>query len=159
MELMLSLPANLQTPRMVRGTLDALKRLLPAGSAQDVRLLTSELVTNAVKHGGLQPTDQVEVRATASPERVRIEVVGGTRPFGAPEHRPNPEELGGWGLLLVSGISDLWGTRRTARGTAVWFEVGAGRTLAPAVERPIRGGSRGWIAVDGRRHGRHAERR
>jgi anti-sigma regulatory factor (Ser/Thr protein kinase) len=150
MELVLTLPADLQAARVVRGTLDALRPLLPAGSAQDVRLLTSELVTNAVKHSGLVPGDHLEVRATASSDRVRVEVVGGERPFAAEPQPPPHTDPGGWGLLLVSGISDLWGTRRTAKGTAVWFEVGGQRSTATGL-RPIEGGSgSGWTAMRGR---------
>src|SRR3989442_15077040 len=41
---------------------------------QPVRLLVSELVTNAVKHAGTGPNRTVQVRLECSSERVHVEV-------------------------------------------------------------------------------------
>ncbi|MFD9220765.1 ATP-binding protein [Streptomyces sp. NPDC060064] len=96
----------------------------PVGMAQSLRLLASELVTNAVAHGDGQvglalfvtpATDvspcavlRMEV-ADASAEPARQ---GGLR--GDDEH--------GRGLLLVDALSDQWGQDLFAEGKRVWCE-------------------------------------
>ena len=87
-------------------------------SLEDVRLIVSELVTNAVKHG---PEGRVKVRLRRDGNTIRGEVEDeGTSPFGLRRKaRLGPD--GGLGLRLVDSLSDRWGVEA---GTArVWFEL------------------------------------
>jgi two-component sensor histidine kinase len=89
---------------------------------QPVSLLVSELVTNAVKHGGVGPDRIVSVKLDSSDERVRVEVIDEGPGF---EPRPGPridpiEE--GFGLALVEQLSDRWGVAVDDE-TRVWFEI------------------------------------
>src|SRR5215210_3754033 len=51
-----------------------LSRWLPVTALEDVRLLVTELITNALRHGALRPGDKVSVRAQVEGATVRIEV-------------------------------------------------------------------------------------
>ena len=85
---------------------------------EDLRLIVSELVTNAVKHG---PDGRVTVRLRREGNTVRGEVEDeGTSPF-ALRRRLRTESVGGLGLGLVEMLSDRWGVEA---GTArAWFEI------------------------------------
>jgi anti-sigma regulatory factor (Ser/Thr protein kinase) len=96
---------------------------LPAAARADVLLLLPELVTNAVRHGGVAPGESVRVVVWQWPRRVRVEVIDpGTR-FTQVRPGPRGDESGGWGLFLVDRIADTWGVARAAAGTCVWFEI------------------------------------
>src|SRR5207244_9706501 len=94
----------------------------------DVELLVTELVTNAVRHSGLEPSDEVTIRLTAAPGYVRGEVSDGGRPL--PEIALPVETPGtggsGLGLLLVDRIATRWGVDHGAPGARVWFELAEG---------------------------------
>jgi anti-sigma regulatory factor (Ser/Thr protein kinase) len=96
---------------------------LPAPVRDDLLLLLTELVTNAVVHAGVGPERSLETEIREWPGRVRVEVTDpstGTASFGA---RSDGDSKGGWGLFLVGQIADRWGVRRTPTGTCVWFEL------------------------------------
>jgi anti-sigma regulatory factor (Ser/Thr protein kinase) len=96
---------------------------LPAAVKDDVLLLVSELVTNAVLHAGAGPERPLEVQVLRGPRWVIVTVSDGGPGF---TWRPTPErgnESGGWGLFLVDQIADCWGVECTASGARVWFEI------------------------------------
>ena len=118
------LPAVAEAARAARSALDVLNEKVPAPAMDDIRLAISEVVTNAVVHGGEDP---VEVRVSAADDFVNVVVEDPGRGFG-PELVPRPEELqeSGWGLYIVDSLSDRWGVT-VADGTQVWFEIALGR--------------------------------
>ena len=81
---------------------------------QRARLLVSELVSNALRHGA----GRIALELTPMPSLLRVSVrdEGGV----VPQARV-PDESGGHGLRLVEDFADRWG--RGARGGLVWFEV------------------------------------
>ena len=88
-----------------------------------VVLLTSELVTNAIIHGGPhEPEATVGVAVEVSRHRVRVEVAdaGAGRPRLGDS---SPDEPGGRGLVLVEALASRWGCDCAAVGKCVWFEV------------------------------------
>ena len=88
---------------------------------EDVRLLVTELITNALRHGALKSGDHVSVRASVYGGVVRIEVTDpGTAGEVAPRE-PGPRG-GGYGLYLVEQLAKRWGVDR-AHGTTVWCEL------------------------------------
>ena len=96
---------------------------VPASAREDILLLVSELVTNAVRHAGVGPERSVRVKLRRWPRRVRVEVA---HPGSGFHHKPMPPSLdahGGWGLVLVDRIADRWGVTNGAGGTCVWFEL------------------------------------
>ncbi|MET7638270.1 SpoIIE family protein phosphatase [Streptomyces sp. NPDC005438] len=82
----------------------------------EVVLLVSELVTNALRYTG-GPLGVRMVRGTS----LLVEV---SDPLPAPprERAPTTEDEGGRGIPLVAGHSRRWGSRQGARGKTVWFE-------------------------------------
>jgi anti-sigma regulatory factor (Ser/Thr protein kinase) len=88
---------------------------------EDVRLLVTELITNALRHGSLAPGDRVSVKASIDAGVVRIEVTDpGNNGIVAPRD-PGPRG-GGYGLFLVEQLAKRWGVERR-NGTTVWCEL------------------------------------
>lgn len=91
----------------------------------EVLLVASELVTNAVRHG----RGDVELRVVIGDrDCVRLEVLDdGHADVVAPSAPPPPADLGGRGLHLVRAVSQRWGAGFDPSGrTMVWAEVNAG---------------------------------
>jgi anti-sigma regulatory factor (Ser/Thr protein kinase) len=97
---------------------------VPASVRENVLLLVTELVANAVRHAGVGPDRSLHVELERWPRRVRVEVVN---PGAGFEHTPLPSAAtGGWGLLLVDRIAESWGIASRPGATCVWFELGIG---------------------------------
>jgi anti-sigma regulatory factor (Ser/Thr protein kinase) len=108
-------------PDAVRAARHALRE---QGLSEDldhtVSLLTSEIVGNAVRHGGsLEAGDRIVFHARLSDDHVRVEVAD-QGPCFDPEIRHDTE---GFGLRLLDKLASRWGVERTPRGCMVWFEV------------------------------------
>ncbi|WP_460304572.1 ATP-binding protein [Actinocorallia aurea] len=91
-----------------------------------IRLLTSEVATNALQHGCAAGVVRVSL-LVGEGKRVRVEVrdEGG----GVPERRvASDEDEDGRGLFLLDALACAWGHAPGAdgRGTVVWFEVDGG---------------------------------
>jgi anti-sigma regulatory factor (Ser/Thr protein kinase) len=99
---------------------------LPAPVREDLLLLVTEVVTNAVRHAGVGPGHSLPVEIRRSRERVRVEVVDPGTSFTRAVPRFRRDDSGGWGLFLVDRIAERWGVGRTAAGTCVWFELRCG---------------------------------
>ncbi|MEV0279930.1 ATP-binding protein [Streptomyces sp. NPDC050610] len=86
----------------------------------DVLLVVSELVTNAVRYG-TEPGDSLLVVLDAEPGRVRIEVHDTRR--RPPRRRPESvERQRGHGLLIVDALAE-WGGGERPMGKVVWAVV------------------------------------
>src|SRR5688500_14596397 len=81
---------------------------LPNSVRDDVLLLTTELVTNAVRHSSAGPEALVRVELRRATDRVRVAVSDEGTGFTAAEAPIERNEAGGWGLTLVDRIADRW---------------------------------------------------
>ena len=99
---------------------DELPEGLPPPVVADAELLTSELVSNSVRHAGLRPGDALDLSVQLRPELLRVGVLDDGSGFE--KGVVSRDKLGGWGLVLVEAISDRWGVNRGNR-TEVWFEI------------------------------------
>jgi anti-sigma regulatory factor (Ser/Thr protein kinase) len=97
---------------------------LGASVLEDVRLLVTELITNALRHGRLTPGDRVSVKASVDEGVVRIEVRDPGND-GDVVPRPPGQRGGGYGLYLVEMLAKRWGVDRRD-GTVVWCELSPG---------------------------------
>ena len=123
--LRLELPARPEYLPEVRRALEDLE--LSRAFLEDAQLLTTELVSNSMRHAGLGPDDVIVVTVTCSPGILRVTVQDeGTRKL--PEHilagsiRPSPTGRSGWGLFLVDKLATRWGTKVGGR-VGFWFEL------------------------------------
>ena len=94
---------------------------LAASVLEDVRLLVTELITNALRHGKLTPGDRVSVKASVEAGVVRIEVRDPGNNGDIAPREPGPRG-GGYGLYLVDRLTKRWGVDRR-NGTVVWCEL------------------------------------
>ena len=124
MQVSIEIPADAEAAAIAR---EFIAGALAVGFLQhrieDLRLLTSEVVTNSVRHAGLAPGDTIGLAVDVSERRVRVEVADDGPSFD-PSDLPesSPEGTGGWGLWLVEQLSDRWGVIRN-EPNHVWFEV------------------------------------
>lgn len=104
-----------------RRALDLIASRLDRSALENAKLLTSELTSNAVRHGPRRPGAEVTLRAAVHGDGLRIEVSDEGSGF-----RPPPPtgalDVGGWGLVLVDRVADRWGVKRGSP-TTVWFEL------------------------------------
>jgi anti-sigma regulatory factor (Ser/Thr protein kinase) len=98
---------------------EALSPRLDGDRLETVRLLVSELVTNAVRHGGHGAP--LEVRASWD-VHVRVEVVDWGNGFAPLPRTRDADEPGGYGLYLVGTLAGSWGVESNDH-TTVWFEL------------------------------------
>ena len=121
------LRGGLDAPKLARRVTAANEPALPRSVRDDIALLVTELVTNAVRHGGASDRSlQVGIRRHA--DRIRVEVVDPGTDFEPPATPSRGDASGGWGLFLVDRVAERWGVRRARAGTCVWFELPAGLT-------------------------------
>jgi anti-sigma regulatory factor (Ser/Thr protein kinase) len=118
--LTLKLSGGPTAPARARTALRSLDRTL-GELRDDADLLVSELVTNSVVHAH---ADLVELRATADPEGIHIEVSDPGPGFSRSEARREPSRTGdgGYGLNIVHQLSHRWGVKRNGRAR-VWLEI------------------------------------
>jgi len=97
---------------------ELLGRPAPDRLCDDLQLVVSELVTNAVRAG----SPRVSVALALEGDRAVVRV--GDEAGGWPEPRiADIYDIGGRGLPLVSAISTSWGVRLSGTGKVVWAEL------------------------------------
>jgi anti-sigma regulatory factor (Ser/Thr protein kinase) len=107
-----------------RAAVGALDGRADPEALDDLRLLLSEVVTNAVRHSGAPAGARIELAVSVMHGCVRAEVTDPGHGFD-PSPRDMPKlEAGGWGLHLVDRIADRWGVNR-GQSVRVWFEIDA----------------------------------
>ena len=94
---------------------------LPTSSREDLQLLVSEVVTNAVRHGGGVEGRAIILRVIEGRELLRVEVTDDGEGFE--RTTPTPRADGGWGLFFVDKLASRWDVELTEGGTRVWFEM------------------------------------
>lgn len=93
-------------------------------------LLTTELIANAVEHGGVEPRGTVRLEIALDEDRLLV-AVGDEGPGFA--HAPRGPEApldSHWGLHLVEELADRWGVTAVP-GSTVWFELDRSRRADP----------------------------
>lgn len=105
---------------------DVLAGHVPNRTVADAQLVLSELVTNSVRHAGLDAGAVLRIAASLTGGVLRLEVIDEGR-NGAVAVRPPSIAGGGFGLNVVEMLSRAWGVERQG-GTRVWVEMLTGPT-------------------------------
>jgi anti-sigma regulatory factor (Ser/Thr protein kinase) len=117
----LTLPADHEAPARARGGLA--RFLAPENLApellENAALLTTELVTNSVRHSALEASQSITMHCDLDDRRLLVRVADAGGPFPVPDPQ---RYVGGWGLLLVAEISDRWAVHHNVPNS-VWFEL------------------------------------
>ncbi len=96
---------------------DRYSRALEGDELDDVKLLTSELINNAVLHG----RGTITLRAGLDENRLLIEVIDDGSGFERVLEKQDFDQVGGRGLRIVEAASSRWGVHEGT--THVWFEI------------------------------------
>lgn len=117
-ELDLTLAPRPESVAEARRAVTAMLDGLEARTQDGVRVIISELVTNALRHGPPRP---ITVRMWRDGESVRGEVED--EGYGKVEilREADRGSWGGFGLPIVEAMSDRWGVADGS--TRVWFEL------------------------------------
>ena len=116
------LPRGPEAPADARhAIMDWFDGILDRRAIEDVKLLVSELVTNAVRHPRRE--GHIDLSVELGRARVRVEVADPGEGFTQPRvGEPPPDALGGRGLLIVDRVASRWGVT-PGQPTRVWFEL------------------------------------
>jgi hypothetical protein len=99
-------------------------------------LLTSELVTNAIRH---ETGETVLLVVTRGCGQFRVDVHDTSRSLPVPVDAPTDAEAGR-GLMLAASLSTDWGFYRTSAGKAVYFMLAFQADLDEGNDRIPQGG-------------------
>lgn len=118
----LSLPATEAAIAQARRAVEGLEALAGLPEARFVlRLLVSELFTNAVKYGARDALIRLSLEVGET--RVRAEVVDRGDGFLADAvAMPGTDAESGRGLAFLDALAERWGVERNGE-TRVWFEL------------------------------------
>ena len=113
-------PAPAEARRIVASVMPPLR----PETRDDVALMTSEVVSNAVRHGSHDSAQGISLRVDRREHNMRVEVLNDGPSFmPEPRFQPDDERDGGYGLYLVDRLSSAWGVEPEGGRTKVWFEV------------------------------------
>jgi anti-sigma regulatory factor (Ser/Thr protein kinase) len=116
-----SAPASVPIARRFAHVLDAWTD--PARIDQ-VELIVSELVTNAVRHGSHSTTQSVELQMSADSSGIAGSVSDeGRGCFTLSNAPPKPDQPGGLGLFIARALADTLDVECSATGSTVRFTV------------------------------------
>jgi anti-sigma regulatory factor (Ser/Thr protein kinase) len=116
--LTLRLPGGPDAAARARGELSRLRSDLDPPLAENLRLLVTELISNAVKHAGART---MSLKILVARKVVFAEVTDNGPGFDPP--RTATPHANHFGLFLVERLADRWGVVRDGRATKVWFEL------------------------------------
>jgi anti-sigma regulatory factor (Ser/Thr protein kinase) len=123
-EIAVALPAVPESIPRSREVLEGLRGELDKSVLDDLRLIVSELVTNSIRHAGLRTGDPITLEISVDEQAIRLELRDRGRGFEPPPATPaSPFQESGWGLFLVSKLTDRWGVSTQGGVTTVWIEI------------------------------------
>ena len=92
----------------------------------DALLAVTELVNNAVIHGGLKDGEQIRLAIASEGHGIRLTVQHIGAPFKIePLAKPSRDPEASRGLAIVAQIADRWGVDSNGSEVTAWFEVGS----------------------------------
>lgn len=122
-DLYVELPMSPDAPQLARSSLTVWAEQAPVspGRVDRLRLIASEVVTNAVRHADAPAGSAVRLAATRVGRDMLVTVTdAGRGPL--PTARDADPYTGGYGMHIIDAEARRWGVER-AEGTRVWFTV------------------------------------
>jgi anti-sigma regulatory factor (Ser/Thr protein kinase) len=113
-----SLPKSPSSAAQARLFLEQVRDAIGPDVFEDARLLTSELVANAIEHVSEQ--GDIELRIDVSQDTLRVEVLDPGPGFTPPVRSPESDR--GWGLHFTQMLAARWAVDLDGRAR-VWFEL------------------------------------
>jgi anti-sigma regulatory factor (Ser/Thr protein kinase) len=115
-------PEPASVPEARRLACDLAARYLDAAQFKSFELVVSEVVSNAIRHGG-ELTEPIRLAVTPKEGYICVQVTD-----SGPGLVPKPGALeadadGGFGLFIVEQLTRRWGVTREDNRTRVWFEL------------------------------------
>jgi anti-sigma regulatory factor (Ser/Thr protein kinase) len=120
-DLHVELPMSPEAPQIARSSLTAWaeREPVPPWRVEKLRLIASEVVTNAVRHSGAPRDSTLYLAASRVGCDLLVTVTdAGDGPLPAARD-PDPY-TGGYGMHIIDAEARRWGVER-AEGTRVWF--------------------------------------
>jgi anti-sigma regulatory factor (Ser/Thr protein kinase) len=112
-------PEPHSVPRARERVIELAEPFVAASRIADLRLVISEVITNAVRHGG---AGEMVVAVTPKPGYLCVQVTDTGDGFAPRPRAFEPDDDGGFGLFLVERLTRRWGLTREDSNTRVWFE-------------------------------------
>jgi anti-sigma regulatory factor (Ser/Thr protein kinase) len=115
-------PEAASVPQARRLACEVAAHHLDAAQYNAFELVVTEVVTNAIRHGGA-PGDQIRLAITPKDGYICVQVTD-----SGPGLVPRPggfeaDDDGGFGLFIVEQLTRRWGVTREDKKTRVWFEL------------------------------------
>jgi anti-sigma regulatory factor (Ser/Thr protein kinase) len=112
-------PEPHSVPRARERVIQFAEPFVAASRIADLRLVISEVITNAVRHGG---DGDMVVAVTPKQGYLCVQVTDTGDGFAPRPRAFEPDDDGGFGLFLVERLTRRWGLTREDSNTRVWFE-------------------------------------
>jgi anti-sigma regulatory factor (Ser/Thr protein kinase) len=119
------LPAAPASAGLVRHHIaaDLVRHTVAPSVIDDVVLVATELVSNAIRHAEPLPGGQVTVTWEVDSTGVTDRVTDGGAPSQPEVQHPSARDVSGRGLALVEALASSWGIDDSAGSTTVWAQV------------------------------------
>ena len=120
-----TLAASPDAPGEARAIIRQVTTSLGRETASGLAIVVTELMSNAVRHAGLQTGDPISLTLDRANRVIRLEVIDRGTGF-VPDRevtRPPRDAIGGFGLYLVSRLASRWGPCEGPRGIWVEFDL------------------------------------
>ncbi len=112
-----------RAPASARSSLAALEPIIGADLLQSLRLVVTELITNSIRHAGIDERAVIGLDIRVEDGLLRCTVSDPGRGFEKPDVvRPHQDRAGGFGLVILESVSSDWGVTRDDL-FRVWFDV------------------------------------
>jgi hypothetical protein len=121
--LVMSLELEPDAPRAARHHVAAVRTLAP-DLRDAVMLLTSELVTRAVRQGESASTESVELRVWMPADVVRVELRAESELLVRPPEPSGPH----YDHMLLDQVADRWSIDTDEHPARIWFEIDRARS-------------------------------
>jgi anti-sigma regulatory factor (Ser/Thr protein kinase) len=119
--LSIELPVRPESARKARETVAEFRDQLDGPTHNDLRLVVSELVADAVR-AEVDGSHRVRIRIEARDGRIRATVIEGALAYELKSRRPQLGEAG-WGIYLARVLGLQWGTWHDAERGCVLIQM------------------------------------